>query len=72
MDYLDVIIGAAETGSGKILAFGLPILQYLMNEEINLSIITLVSNMAVQRRLMDRHSNIIAATPGRLWEWSQR
>ncbi|CAG8509742.1 12974_t:CDS:2 [Ambispora gerdemannii] len=80
---------AAETGS---LVFGLPILQYLVNEETyrikddtrtnelvalivtptrklaisyieHWKIITLVSDMAV--RLMDRHSNIIVATPGR-------
>ncbi|CAG8666418.1 9671_t:CDS:10, partial [Ambispora leptoticha] len=33
-------------------------------------VVTLVGGMAVQkqRRLMDRHPNIIIATPGRLWE----
>ncbi|CAG8527597.1 12283_t:CDS:2 [Ambispora gerdemannii] len=88
-------VEVAETGSGKTLVFGLPILQYLVNEETyqddtrtnelvalivtptrklaifilsigkfdDVKIITLVSDMAV--RLMDRHSNIIVATPGR-------
>ncbi|CAG8442223.1 2031_t:CDS:10 [Ambispora gerdemannii] len=36
----------------------------------DVKVITLVGGMAVQkqRRLMDKHPNIIVATPGRLWE----